>query len=283
MMRFKSMQQAANVRPWLFIAPAILLAAHGMAGVALLGFGWRVGDLPISQIGLRVYVATTAVLALIFLWGAGIAQKQWPIARLLLLLSLPAFTSLSLCAALSSTPTFGHAPYAPWGVGDGEIVVFYNVVFVCLWIAIAILYGSSRYMWAGGLIQLAVYILTRPFPFYTFPLYGIISLLLFGALLVAMRQQIAPDWQPSLWVAVLLTTAVAAFTFYTIWHQFPENGAVLGWTETLTTPARQVPLNAWNWTRPAANLLLTLAVTAVPLSAIAHWFTTKRSYSYNVQ
>lgn len=104
----------------------------------------------------------------------------------------------------------------------------------------------------------------------------LIGLLILGGLLVSARKRVAPDFQPSLWVAVLLLTAVGSFTFYIAWSQFPENGMVLGWTETLTQPARQVPANAWNWTRPAAQALLYLAVAAVPLSGMAQWLTARK-------
>ena len=260
---------------WLFIAPALLLAAHAMAGIALYAFGWRAGNLPISPTGLNIYMAVITVLGITFLIGASRGKQTWPLMRILLLLSVPTFISLVLSAVLWMTPWLGNAPYAPWGVGDGETVTFLNLIFVFLWIGIATLYGSHRYLLAGGIVQSAVYVTTQQMPFWSFLPVALIGLLVFGRLLVAARKTVAPDFQPSLWVAVLLLTAVGSFTFYIAWSQFPENGMVLGWTETLTSPPLQVPANAWNWMRPAASLLLILALAAVPVSSFVHWYTSR--------
>lgn len=265
-----------NSIPWLFIAPAMLWSVHAIAVVALFGFGWRVGNLPISPTGLDLYLAATSIFGLIFLIGASRAKRTWSLTRVLLLLSIPAFISLVLNAILWMTPWLGNAPYAPWDPGDGDTVAFLNLIFAFLWIGVAILYGLHRYLLTGGIAQIAVYIMTQQLPFWSLLPVALIGLLVFGGGLVSARKRVAPEFQPSLWVAVLMLTAVGSFTFFIAWSQLPENGMVLGWTETLTQPARQVPDNAWNWTRPAAQALLYLAVAAVPLSGMAQWLTARK-------
>jgi hypothetical protein len=208
--------------------------------------------------------------------GASRAKQTWSLTRILLLLSIPAFISLVLNAILWMTPWLGNAPYAPWDPGDGDTVAFLNLIFAFLWIGVAILYGLHKYLLTGGIAQIAVYIMTQQLPFWSLLPVALIGLLVFGGGLVSARKRVAPEFQPSLWVAVLMLTAVGSFTFFIAWSQLPENGMVLGWTETLTQPARQVPDNAWNWTRPATQALLYLAVAAVPLSGMAQWLTARK-------
>lgn len=276
-----------NSIPWLFIAPALLLAAHVMAGIALFTFGRRVGNLPINPVGLAAYLTTTISLGIAFLIGANRARRERSFLRMLLL-SLPAFASLALHATLWLTGWLGNAPYAPWKVGgDSGSVIYLNLIFIFSWIVIATMYGSYRYLLTGGTIQIAVYFAAYALPHFSrFPEASplgvhpevpiqLVGLLVLGGFLLTGRKWAFPDFQPSLWVALLLLTAVGSFTFYIAWSQFPENGMVLGWTETLTSPPRQVPANAWNWTRPATSLLLILAAAAVPVSGFAHWYASR--------
>lgn len=288
MSSFSFIQQKNDSNRWLFIAPTLLLLTHAMAGIALFIFGRRVGDLPINRVGLNVYLIVTVILGSIYLMEASRLKREKPLMRTLLLVSVPAFISLALSAALWLTRWLGSASYAPWGVGDDDVVIFLSLIFLFSWIVIALLYGSYKYLLTGGIMQIVVYFVAHALPHLSrFPEASplgvqpgvpvhLIGLLILGGLLVSARKRVAPDFQPSLWVAVLLLTAVGSFTFYIAWSQFPENGMVLGWTETLTQPARQVPANAWNWTRPAAQALLYLAVAAVPLSGMAQWLTARK-------
>ncbi|MCZ7668022.1 MAG: hypothetical protein M5U34_12930 [Chloroflexi bacterium] len=93
---------------------------------------------------------------------------------------------------------------------------------------------------------------------------------------MALRKRVVPDFQPTLWVAVVVLTAVGSFTLFIALNQFPENGMVLGWTGTPTTTPHQVPNHAWNWTRPVAQSLTLLAVFAVPAAYTMHWLTRKQ-------
>lgn len=280
-------QQKDNSIPWLFIAPTLLMAAHAMSGIALLVFWWRVGDLPINPVGLSIYLVTIATLGTIFLIGISWGKRGRSLKHMLLLLSLPAFTSLALSAALWLTRWLSNAPYAPWNVGDDDVVIYLSLFFVFSWIVLATLYGSYTYLLTGGIIQIAIYFAAHAFPHWArfpeasplgvqsgFPIL-LIGLLVLGGFLVTLRKQVAPDFQPSLWVAVILLTAIGSWTLYIALSQFPESGMVLGWTETLTSPPRQVPTDAWNWTRSAAQSLILLAIVALPATGVVHWITAK--------
>lgn len=264
-------QQKDTSIAWLFIAPALLLLAHVMTGIALLFFGWRVGDLPLNPLGLGVYLTTTVTLGILFLVGAKRAKPEWPLTSLLLLISVPTFISLALSAALWLTGWLGNAPYAPWKPGDTDIVIFLSLLFLFSWIVIAILYGSYGYLLVGGMMQIAVYFAAHALPHWSrypeasplgvqpgFPI-QLIGWLVLGGFLVALRKRVVPDFQPTLWVAVVVLTAVGSFTLFIALNQFPENGMVLGWTGTPTTTPHQVPNHAWNWTRPVAQSLTLLA------------------------
>jgi hypothetical protein len=153
-----------NFIPWLFITPALLLAAHVMAGIALFTFGQRVGNLPINPVGLAVYLTTTISLGIAFLIGTNRARRGLSFLRMLLL-SLPAFASLALHATFWLTGWLGNGPYAPWKVGgDSGTVIYLNLIFVFSWIVIATIYGSYKYLLTGGIIQIAVYFAAYALP-----------------------------------------------------------------------------------------------------------------------
>lgn len=281
-------QQKDTSIAWLFIASALLWVAHVMTDIALLFFGWRVGDLPLNPVGLAVYLTTTVTLGIIFLVGAKRAKPEWPLTSLLLLLSIPTFISLALSAALWLTGWLGNAPYVSWKQGDTDTVIFLSLLFLFSWIAISILYGSYGYLLVGGMMQIAVYFAAHALPHWSrFPqvsLLGVqpgfsiqlIGWLVLGGFFVALRKRVAPDFESTLWVAVVVLTAVGSFTLFIALSQFPESGMVLGWTGTPTTPPRQIPSHAWNWTRPVAQSLTLLAVFAVPAAYMMHSLTRKQ-------
>lgn len=273
--------------PWLFLAPAILLVAHVMAGLALLVFRWRVGDYPLNSAGLGIYLVTIIMSIIIFSVGLRYTKSYTSLTRVLMLLSLPAFTSLIFNAALWLTQWLGNAPYAPWKPGDDDFVIFFSLFFAALWILIAVLYGSYGYLLTGATIQLLIYFAAHALPHWMrfpeaspmgiqrgFPIL-LAGLFVLGGLLVASRNRLAGNRQLSLWLAVLLLTAAGSWTLFLVLSSFPVNGMVLGWTSSFNTPALRVPLYAWNWTRSAAQTLALLAAAAVPVSGAACWFMSK--------
>ncbi len=276
---------------WQLIPSLILLLAHVMAAVSILLFGSRAGGYPVHPIGLTVYLAV--VLLVVIGLGFGLARASAPLnlTTMLILLSLPAFASLVFRAALWMTPWLGGAPYAPWDPGDADLVFFFCLFFTLLWSVISLLYGSYAYLLAGATGQVIVYFVGHALPqWFRYPEAspfgvqpGILLLLLvfFGvaAVAISLRNQLFGRQRPSLWPAVVLLTVAGGWVLYQTIGWLPHNGMELGWTATADTPARQVPAQAWDWTRSAAQTLVLLAVTAVPVAGVANWLTSRRKRS----
>jgi hypothetical protein len=274
--------------PWLFLAPIILLAAHVMAGLALLIFGRHVREYPLNPVGLGFYLIAIIISVILFAVGLKHVKSDRATPKhVLMLLSLPALAGLIFSAALWLTPWLGNAPYAPWKAGDDDIVVFLSLFFTMLWTVIAILYGSYAYLLTGGTIQLLVYFGAHALPHWLrfpeanpmgvqpgFPIL-LSGLFILGGLLITLRNRLADGRQPSLWIAALLLTTAGSWTFYLTLNSFPVNDMILGWTASVSNPARQVPPQAWNWTRSAAQSLALLAAAAVPVTGVASWFMSK--------
>lgn len=272
---------------WPFLSPLLLSLAHVMTGVSLLLFGSRAGGYPVHPIGITVYL--TVVLLVVIGLGFGLARASAPpnLTTMLILLSLPAFASLVFRAALWMTPILGGAPYAPWDPGDVDLVIFYSLFFTLLWSVVGLLYGSYAYLFASAAGQIVVYFVGHALPhWFRFPEAnllgvrpGILVLLLvcFGvaAAAISLRNQLFGQKRPSLWPAVVLLTVAGGWVLYQTIGWLPHNGMELGWTATADTPARQVPAQAWDWTRSAAQTLVWLAVAAVPVAGIASWLTSR--------
>ena len=261
----------------------LLLLAHVMSALSLLFFGFRTGGYPVHPVGVGMYLTAVTLTTFTYAIWAPPGKKRRNLTAVLLLLSLPAFLSLVLQAGLWLTPWLGGALYAPWDPGDKDRVIFFSLLFTVLWSLVAVFYGSYRYLLIAGLAQFFLYFACHALPHWLrypaasifgiqpdFPLIlvGIFSL---AAVAIKLRNRLVGTRLLSLWPAVLLVTAVGGWVLFVTIAQFPGNGAELGWTATLTTPAVQVPANAWNWLRPAGGYLAIVAMTAVPLILIVQW------------
>lgn len=276
---------------WQLISPSILLLAHVMTGVALLRFGLRAGGYPVHSVGLTVYLAIVLLMVVGLGFGLARALASLNLTTVLILFSLPAFASLVFRAALWVTPILGGAPYAPWDPGDVDLVIFYSLFFTLLWSVVGLLYGSYAYLFAGGAGQIVVYFVGHALPhWFRFPEAnplgvrpGILLVLFvfFGmaAAAISLRNQLFGQKRPSLWPAVLLLTIAGGWVLYQTIGWLPHNGMELGWTATIANAPRQVSAQAWDWTRPAAQTLVLVAIAAVPVAGIANWLTSRTKSS----
>lgn len=267
---------ASRQATWLYPGTALALAAHGLTAAALHRFNAVAGGYPVLPAGAAVYTAVVVgALALLFAAGRRPSRSLHDDSTLLLL-SLPAAVTVVLQSTLWVVPWLGDAPFAPFDLGDDDTVMTLCLLFAGLWIAVALLYGSYRYLAAGALFQLAAYATHALSHWYRFPQanplgvqpdfpFMLLALFAVGALLVRARRQLFEEHCPPLWVAALLLTGMAMFVLVETLGAFPGNGMALGWR----TPVHFVPLAAWDWSYTGAIAVARLAVIAVVISGFA--------------
>ncbi|MGH2522665.1 MAG: hypothetical protein ACRDH2_09210, partial [Anaerolineales bacterium] len=149
---------------WHLFPSALLTAAHVITSIALLTFRVRTNGLPLHPIGLIIYLTATALsfLALAYLFHQTEPAQSGTVS--LLLISMPALSSLFFQAALWMTPWLGGAAYAPYDPGDADLVWFFSVFFAIIFAVVAVLYGSVGYLLAACATQLVIYFSTHAFP-----------------------------------------------------------------------------------------------------------------------
>lgn len=139
------------------IFPTLLTFAHLASAMALLTFGGRTGGYPVHIIGLAIYLAAVGlslvVLGIQFfrhhLTTSNFANLVW--------VSMPAWVSLVLLAMLWLTPWLGGAPYALYDSADPDGVAAFSLLFGSTFVAVSVLYGSSKYGLSACALQLLTY------------------------------------------------------------------------------------------------------------------------------
>jgi hypothetical protein len=142
---------------------------------------------------------------------------------------------------LWSTNLFGGAVYAPYDPGESDLVQLGNLVFAFLFVIVALLYPSRRYLGVFFALHMCVYLATYLVPILVnFPpdslwfqilalLYvlsgnGLVVVYGAGVLLIALRDRFMPRWgRPGLWVPATLTGFVGAGVLYWVINWFPRN------------------------------------------------------------
>lgn len=268
----------------LSIAPAFLLSlAHAAAVLALLFFVGRVQDYPMHLVGIAFYTATCALTVIGVLvgtfrtWRGRTGIIEW------MLFSLPAWASLALCAGMWSTPLLGGATYAPYDPGERDLGWLFNLVFATLFSLVALFYSSWRYLGAFFALHIALYLVTDLIPtliryppdrFWSWiqragisPALGLSAIYGMGVLLIALRRRFKPHWSiPGLWIPTTLTGSIGAAMLHWLMRWFPHNGDQLGYIGLNTI----VPDNAWNWLRPAAEMLALVTAGVAFLVGLVH-------------
>lgn len=259
------------------IFPALLIVAHGCIALAIVSFGMRAKGYPIAPIALGIYAVAIFVGFSYFLVAVFFPHKtnlpRHSTNRLLSAIVIPAFLSLVLAASLWMTAWLDGGRYAPWDVGDADVVMFYNLALLFLIIMLGIVYRSRTLLNIGLAIQLGIYLMTYSLPnWIRYPDAGVatglfgtrpsIIFLVLGSYIVAMsilHQRKHPLSLPVEWqFAVITNNLVAGGMAYMLLTWFPQNGMLLGWRSETTI----VPLDGWNWLYVLAEFLVKAGMVA---------------------
>ncbi|TET53038.1 MAG: hypothetical protein E3J64_04210 [Anaerolineales bacterium] len=272
-----------SYRVWISLLPAaLLLLAHLTTLFAILSFGGRAGGYPRHVAGLITYGLAAVIVAGLLGLELRRILRSADATPGMLVLTAPAIVSLVLVGGLWMTPWVGGAAYPPYDPSDSDIILLFGLLFAAPSCAIAVIYGSYRYLIIACAIHAAVYWGTYSIPAYLrYPEAGLLAAMAgdkfapllaayaLGALLVLLRLALSGRrTKAPLWIGATLACLAGAWGLHWILRWLPENGDYLGYIAL----GHFVPEQGWDWTRTAAQgLAMTTMVAAVLTAGVQLW------------
>lgn len=262
-MELGRLAEAVRGRP---VAGMVLTLAHVFALGSVVSFRVRIGGAPLGDWGLAVYAAAVlaAGLACAFVWrGRGSVS-----AAVLVAASAPAIASLLFWLGLTGE-------YAPWDPFDSDVFGVLFPVYGAAAAAVAVLYGSYRYLVGSVVALVALCVLGGPGAWLDYGLNSVLGrradaltyllvAMLIGAGLIWYRLRLRWEAPRSIWPADVILGVTGAWLLYYLLSWLPGNGEYLGYAQT----GLHVPPDAWGMLRAGATLAALASLIVAGVSGV---------------